>query len=386
MPTSLRGPELGWRVGIILTALTLAGLILTQGKPNLGVDLRGGSNLIYEVDEEATMVNADPSGDPGDPDTASFDNRQMKALIEALQRRINPGGVREIVLRPYGQRQVEIIIPEASDAELEQIKQKIVKAGLLRFRMLADDRKHAALVQMANEKHNAGQRFVRDKNSGEIKGEWIRIGRESTGQADDPGRLRFFPETYSTIRELRSGVVEALCVQPPEQLNIMGQDLRGVSFGFDESASPCVNFTMNLEGAGKMGSLTRLHLPDQQTGRYYHLGIVLDDELLSAPRDQQPDQGPRANYRAVLTGRSGISRQRVERGQTACRAEEDSHQRKQHQLTAGRGYNSGRYASHRYFGSRRVGVHVALLPLRRDCRLLGPGGQRDADAGTGLSD
>ena len=67
-----------------------------------GVDLSGGVILIYEVDETLSQEAA------GGDENAKVD---INALVEALAKRINPGGVKEIVIRPYGDKQVESSFP-----------------------------------------------------------------------------------------------------------------------------------------------------------------------------------------------------------------------------------------------------------------------------------
>src|SRR6266566_6493709 len=52
----LRMPDYGWKLGIILVALTsgvvidLYGALLAPGGIRLGIDLQGGVKLIYEID------------------------------------------------------------------------------------------------------------------------------------------------------------------------------------------------------------------------------------------------------------------------------------------------------------------------------------------------
>ena len=41
----------------------------------------------------------------------------MDNLIEPIRRRVNPSGQKEVVVRSRGADQVEIIVPEATDAE-----------------------------------------------------------------------------------------------------------------------------------------------------------------------------------------------------------------------------------------------------------------------------
>ena len=119
----MRGYE--WKIGVILATIAVSCLILVRaydfekGKFTipLGVDLKGGVILIYEIDIDAGTATAE--------DTQAGPTINMGDLVQALTNRINPSGTKEIVIRPYGDRQVEIIIPEVDPEEVRNIKRKI---------------------------------------------------------------------------------------------------------------------------------------------------------------------------------------------------------------------------------------------------------------------
>ena len=53
----LRMVEYGWKIGVILAVLSLATVVVTlKFPPKLGVDLKGGVILIYQVDMDQTMA------------------------------------------------------------------------------------------------------------------------------------------------------------------------------------------------------------------------------------------------------------------------------------------------------------------------------------------
>ena len=141
---TLRMPDHGWRIGTILCSLICAILIVLPKPdgfglgfpPKLGVDLRGGVNLIYEVDEEATEL-ASESGD------SSF---AMADLVNALTRRLNPSGTNEIVIRPYGSKQIEIIVPEVEQQEIDRIKDIMKQAGALELRLYVHKNNAQAVI------------------------------------------------------------------------------------------------------------------------------------------------------------------------------------------------------------------------------------------------
>ena len=83
----------------------------------------------------------------------------MDDLVQALTNRINPSGTKEIVIRPYGERQVEIIIPEVDPIEVDHIKRLISTAGSLEFRIVANYRG-------PQRHHRTGQCDGRESRSG----------------------------------------------------------------------------------------------------------------------------------------------------------------------------------------------------------------------------
>ena len=90
-------PESQTRYFIVLVCFLLA-LVSTitglkQHRANLGIDLRGGSILVYGVT---------PNAIEGEEAKATVSNQEMTELKNALSRRINPAGVKEIAIQELG--------------------------------------------------------------------------------------------------------------------------------------------------------------------------------------------------------------------------------------------------------------------------------------------
>ncbi|MBI2481826.1 MAG: protein translocase subunit SecD [Planctomycetia bacterium] len=313
----LRMADHGWRIGLILSTIILASMVVGRsydpetGQFNikLGVDLKGGVILIYEVDESATAA----AGDQDSPDGPSG-RVNMGALVEAIARRINPSGTKEIVIRPYGDQQVEIIIPEVDQREVDLIKKSISTAGVLQFRITANSRDHAHIIELARE---AAQdlakkrgRFVRDE-SGEQVGLWARVGRD---QQEGGGGTFKLSVAGNTIRDAATGdilevepahfgdneieftrYIASLGIQEIDVLmetddpyNVTGNHLGSVSRGNDERLRPCIMFNLKQSsgGVGRFADLTTEYGPEGNFNR--QLGIILDNTLLSAPNIQEP--------------------------------------------------------------------------------------------------
>ncbi len=116
----------GWKIALIIgsTLLGLYSMYPPKKQLKLGIDLSGGTILVYEVDRKNV-----PSG------------FNMDDLISALKKRADPEGVKEIPIRNVGPDRIEIILPQATPEEVEEVKKMLTDVGMLEFRILAN-RKH----------------------------------------------------------------------------------------------------------------------------------------------------------------------------------------------------------------------------------------------------
>ena len=135
----LRMPDHGWKIGLCLFTLLASVAILVLGPPlKLGIDLRGGVQLVYEVDQTKKENRNE-----------TLSSQQMENLIEAVKRRVNPGGQKEVTIRKYGAEQIEIIVPEVETAEVDRIERIVSRTGSLEFRILANNRDNKDLIERA---------------------------------------------------------------------------------------------------------------------------------------------------------------------------------------------------------------------------------------------
>ncbi|QDT09918.1 protein translocase subunit SecD [Stieleria marina] len=299
-------PNYGTRFGFVILAILASVVILVQRLPGLGVDLRGGTILVYEIDPSKNI------GVDGDTGTRI----KSEDLIEPLTRRINPSGTREIVLRPYGETEIEVIVPEVDQREVDQIKIKMAEAGILRFAILNNQRDHSRQIDLARTQADSPEQNLRTQSvvqdvDGTIVGRWAAIDRELV----DEGELAPFrvnvgdavvrnPQTGAIIQmppsvmgengetkqaqwvdqQGMSGLEVLMIVDP--LLDVKGEDLAFTTSTYDQNGAPAVAFNLTDQGSGKFFALTTNNAP---TGTFQRqLGIVLDDKLLSAPNILQP--------------------------------------------------------------------------------------------------
>ncbi len=341
---AIRMPDYGWKIGLILCTLAVAAAIIPSRETKLGVELKGGVILIYEIQDlaEAAEENAADKLDSGEdgedspelpPDSLQRENSErvlVADLIEILKDRINPSGVKEIVIRPYGTNQVEIIIPEVETAEVEAIKKLISQAGQLHFRIVAENRRHEDVIEAAMREENRKRKYITrtevvDGKSKETRiGMWARVGRQArisdvnitTKSGRKIKKLRpFQPKgiTYDTLRDANSGdilrvpsdiqtkigdgdnlVFETWLAEQDindidilmgydEEMDIDGGQIATVNRSLGAQGQNTVAFQMKSIGAANMQALTSMWGPSATEPRGHRMGILLDDVLMTAP-------------------------------------------------------------------------------------------------------
>ena len=297
---AIRLPSVSTRLGTML-AVIIGSLLFAYNadfKMKLGPDMKGGTNLIYDIKMPT---------DGGDKPNAG-------ALAAALSSRLNPSGTNEMSIRPYGESQIEIIVPNSDEFELAEIKRRIVTAGALQFRIVANTRDHGDIIELARQQARNPDRLLRTKltvenSEGKVVGRWYTVGREK--ELDSGIRPLRTPVLTDIIRDSRTGemienpplnmneeyalenwmkrqeiadvdVLMALEAGGEAYVNVTGDDLASAVMEFDgKTGEPTVGFKMTTEGAGKMLRMTVRNQPDGSLKR--RMAIILDDKVLSAP-------------------------------------------------------------------------------------------------------
>ena len=318
---SLRMPTYSFPIGIILAVVFGATAIVTLGKPRYGVDIKGGTILVYELDRSVQGTKEDGSG---------LNRVKASALVDALTQRINPTGTKEIIIRPYGEDQIEIIVPDVDQQEVDEIKRTVQAAGILKFRIVANQVDHAKVFELA--RNQAASEDLKVRLNSEVKDAqsttialWQTIGRDK----DKVQGIRpLLSPAYSgdLIRDSRTGKI----VQPPTDLDrdnfglekwldqngiaevdlllalngpngqpyelVTGDDLAMVAKDTGADGAPEVTFQMNAAGAQRLLRLTGRNVPTNDFHR--RMAIILDGRVLSAPNLNSPIRD-----RGVIQGR-----------------------------------------------------------------------------------
>jgi SecD/SecF fusion protein len=201
------------------------------GKIKLGLDLQGGTSFLVGLDTSKLSTNAEKSV-------------VLANAVEVLRKRVDKLGVAEPLLQPSGEDRILIQLPGLSQFEMESAKTLIEKAAFLEFRMV-----HPESDQLI------AQGIV------------------------EPG--------YEVLREEikapdGSKQVAAYLVKRGAERGLTGKNLKRAYVTRDQLTNkPEIGFELDSEGAKLFEQITTEWQP--KGNKLYHLAIVLDGELASAP-------------------------------------------------------------------------------------------------------
>ncbi len=253
----LRMPDHGWRISLVLFSLLASGLIVATGTVKLGIDLAGGAIFVYQYEPKEGQ------------------DFQIDRLIAAVRERIDPAGVQQITIRPFGENQIEIIVPEIPAAEIAALQNKIENLGELEFLITANTRDHQPTIEVAT-REGAPQQIVRD---GRLLASWVPVQNKPDTIADLSR-----PDYITRIG--KDDRLEVLVIHPPSaSQQVTGTNLLRVAPSIDAQGRPSLSFHFDAAGGRAFANLTRANQPTDDGGsRFYrHLAVVLNGEIASAP-------------------------------------------------------------------------------------------------------
>lgn len=236
---------------------------------HLGIDLAGGTNLVYEID----VAGAKSQGKTVNKET-------VDKMVQAIAKRINPSGAEEVAVRRVGTDRIEVIIPGADPDLVRQKKSLIVKLGSLEFGIVAEPRYDQQLIDQAAKLPDAENEYRPD---GQIIAAWHDVSDpterdQNWNTAGNRTVTRFDPLTGAEVK-----VLQVLIKHDPPDRAVTGFYLTNARATTDENGSLAVAFSFNARGAALFHKLTSDNLPDKTDNSRKRLAILLDGKVKSAP-------------------------------------------------------------------------------------------------------
>ncbi len=275
--SGLKLKEFGFKMGVVLFSIFLSAAPFVyqamQGNPmskaiSLGIDLAGGTNLIYAVDHVKAQA-----------DQKKVDKATLDKMVAAVSKRINPSGAEEVTVRRVGNDRIEVIIPGADREVVEQKKRQIVNLGSLEFAILANQKDHANEVGI-------GKAMRPDQNNHFSGGRLLLSWRDvAPGQDVNqfPGDRTATREVERVVEGEKKTVRQFLVVHEPPERAVTGKFLTQAQAQMDENGQMAVGFTFSARGGQLFSQLTDRYKPDKVESFERRLAVLLNGEIQTAP-------------------------------------------------------------------------------------------------------
>jgi len=334
---SLRFSDSWGRLATVLVAATAGAVITWLGwPPRLGIDLKGGVILVYEVDSarQSTGQVGDAAGrieqllatqDGGAGSVVRMAGNRISVQLstpDAVAREALVKGIDQI---DFGDAEVRLVGKKTAGDRLDldfdvsgqaapvdmdklvaavsrrvnpggQKEVTVRRYGLEQLEVIIPDVEQSEVDYIKGVVSSAGVlefRITANPEDPRHK-RAIELGQRSAGTTvSDGGRaigrwVQLDTEKFNPLeqrdlvtRSMSDGRVEVLVLL--DRFNVTGGYLTRATSSYDQELQPCVNFSFNSSGAALFGTLTGQNLPDPANRLTSRLGIVLDDVLISAP-------------------------------------------------------------------------------------------------------
>lgn len=209
------------------------------GKINLGLDLRGGSQLTLQVNPTEEVKDITPN--------------VMEAVQTVVANRLNPEGVSEIVVQTVGNQQILVQLPGVSDPK--DAEQLLSQVAQLDFR-----RPNNAILAQVNVRSSELQRLL-----------------QKLPEAEKAGDAAALVKLQGEVQEKQKQLTE-LQDQFFVKTDLTGEDLNDAGYSISQSQPNKWDVTLrfDVDGGRKFATLTK-----SLAGTGQPLGIFLDGKSIS---------------------------------------------------------------------------------------------------------
>ncbi len=260
-----------------------------------GIDLAGGTNLIFQVQFDKLET-------PAENKSATMDK-----MVGAIKKRLNPSGTEDVVVRRVGEDRIEVIIPGADEETVREKKKLMTKLGSLEIAVLATSGypEHPPIIRKAMDlppQENIVKEGGENGGVPQIIARWHDVAvdpvkKEIKFRGSTRGGLVSRPKIGKDGKPAKDAegntILQFLVIYEDEDQRVTGKDITNASPSRDKSGTPIVSFAFNSDGAYNFGQLTTKYQPKKADQFYYHLAILLDGEIQSAPTINEPITGGR---------------------------------------------------------------------------------------------
>ncbi len=243
----------------------LAARGVAQNRLELGIDLKGGTELVFQFDFEGVTAKSET----------------LQTAIGIIQQRVDGFGMKDIAIQPLGEKGFAVQISATDREKVDAVKEIITQLGKLEFRITVEPD--------PNNNHSAYWKLFQERLAKNIaEAEAAKVTPDDLKPEDKsryPDGLRWYPlssDARSEYSATRLPMTEAgpqpwvLC--KIDTYNVTGEDLENVRHGLENGGTGpnwSVHFEVRKMAQPRMAGLT------EKEGDF--MAILLNEEVNSAP-------------------------------------------------------------------------------------------------------
>jgi SecD/SecF fusion protein len=263
------------------------GKLVSRGKVQLGLDLRGGSSFVVEVDAKDVAKKMVESGEAKSIDSISESKlkEQVTAVqeiaVEVIRNRIDVLGTSEPEIYPEGEARIVVRLPGADAETRAEAKGQISRDAVLSFKLVHTDSDvwvselqssgKVPLGYMVAGQDRTGPFYIRDHAA---------VSDDQMDRAFRERQKRFGSKSADFMLmsdKLQDGSTVYRPVYVERRRQLGGDTVKDAFVAYDQMTGlPEISLEFNAEGKKEFGRVTEENVNRQ-------LAVILDDTLYSAP-------------------------------------------------------------------------------------------------------
>ncbi|MCK6461195.1 MAG: protein translocase subunit SecD [Planctomycetes bacterium] len=238
---------------------------VAQNRLELGIDLKGGTELVFQFDFEGVTAKAET----------------LQTAIGIIQQRIDGFGLKDIVIQPLGEKGFAVQISATDREKVDAVKEIITQLGKLEFRITVEPG--------SNDNYLSYWKLFQDRLAKNIApAEASRLSQDDMKPDDKtryPDGLRWYPLSSDARSEYSSSRLPSTEAGPQpwvlcklDTYNVTGEDLENVRHALENGGTGpnwSVHFEVEKYAQPRMAGLT------EKEGDF--MAILLNEEVNSAP-------------------------------------------------------------------------------------------------------
>ena len=270
-------------------------------KVKLGLDLRGGSSFVVEVDEQDVARKMVERGEADSVEAISPSklNDEVKKVreiaVEVIRNRIDVLGTAEPEIYPEGDSRIVVRLPGADAKTRSDAKDQISRDAVLSFKLVHKQNNEwvqelfaQGMIPHGFKLAPSGSYFIRDRSvpDSELTREYYENLKKFGGKRADFMLMEDRADDGSKI-------YRPYYIERREQLG--GDTIKNAFVSYDQMTSqPKIALEFDAKGKKIFGHVTEQYARNEdQPGRF--LAIILDNKLYSAPHLNEPIYGGNAS-------------------------------------------------------------------------------------------